>query len=103
MIFKYVRGPLKIPKSMSAEAKDLIKKLLCRDPRKRLGSQRDSEQLKQHPFFGDLEWQDVFNRKLQMPGVDIPKINIHETIKISFNSSEEHNKKVQGWTFINGV
>ena len=37
------RGPLKIPKHMSADAKDLIKKLLSRDPRKRLGANRDSE------------------------------------------------------------
>jgi len=27
---------------MSNEAKDLIKRLLCRDPRKRLGADRDS-------------------------------------------------------------
>jgi hypothetical protein len=40
------RGPLKIPKTMSNEAKDLIKKLLCRDPRKRLGATRDSEEIK---------------------------------------------------------
>ena len=86
---------------MTAEAKDLIKKLLCRDPRKRLGSQKDSEELKEHPFFQELDWQEVFNRKLEMPPVDIPKININETIKISFSSSEEHNKKVEGWTFIN--
>ncbi len=38
-----IRGPLKIPKNMSTEAKDIIKKLLCRDPKKRLGHQRDSE------------------------------------------------------------
>lgn len=42
------RGPLKIPKTMSHDAKDLIKKLLCRDPRKRLGASRDSEELKEH-------------------------------------------------------
>jgi serine/threonine protein kinase len=45
------RGPLKIPKSMSNNAKDLIKKLLCRDPRKRLGANKDSEEIKEHPFF----------------------------------------------------
>lgn len=38
-----LRGPLKIPKSMSNHAKDIIKKLLCRDPNRRLGAQRDSE------------------------------------------------------------
>jgi hypothetical protein len=42
-IFYYFRGPLKIPKSMSNNAKDLIKKLLCRDPRKRLGANKDSD------------------------------------------------------------
>jgi serine/threonine protein kinase len=49
---------------MSAPAKDIIKKLLCRDPRKRLGAERDSEELKEHEFFKDVNWQDVFARKL---------------------------------------
>lgn len=43
MMMRLFRGPLKIPKGMSPEAKDIIKKLLCRDPRKRLGSVRDAE------------------------------------------------------------
>lgn len=42
---------------MSAEAKDVIKKLLCRDPKKRLGCQNDADDLKEHPFFADLDWQ----------------------------------------------
>lgn len=49
---------------MSANAKDLIKKLLCRDPRKRLGANKDSEEIKEHPFFEGINWEDVFNRKL---------------------------------------
>lgn len=36
-----------------------------------------------------------------MPPVDIPKINENETIKVSFNNTEE-NKKVEGWTFVQG-
>lgn len=74
---------------------------MCRDPKKRLGSVRDSEELKEHAFFGGLNWQEVFNRKLPMPPVDIPKINENETIKVSFNNTEE-NKKVEGWTFVQG-
>ncbi len=31
---------------MSPEAKDLIKKLLCRDPKKRLGNRKDAEEIK---------------------------------------------------------
>ena len=47
---------------MSPNAKDLIKKLLCRDPRKRLGATKDSEELKEHPFFEGIDWQSVLNR-----------------------------------------
>ena len=62
---------------MSANAKDLIKRLLSRDPRKRLGANRDSEELKEHPFFEGISWQDVMNRELKMPEVDLPKINLN--------------------------
>lgn len=87
---------------MSTNAKDLIKKLLCRDPRKRLGANKDSEEIKEHPFFEDINWEDVFNRKLQMMPIEDPKINLNEPIKVTFMQSE-NNKKVEGWTFINKI
>lgn len=86
---------------MSNEAKDLIKKLLCRDPRKRLGASRDSEEIKEHEFFKDINWQDVFNRKFEMPPIEEPKFNLNETIKVNFENTEA-GKKIEGWTFING-
>ena len=91
---------MKIPKNMSANAKDLIKKLLCRDPRKRLGANKDSEELKEHPFFDGINWQEVMNRELIMPSVDIPKVNLNETIKVSFENNGDVSKKVENWTFI---
>ena len=77
---------------MSNEAKDLIKKLLCRDPRKRLGAIRDSQEIKQHDFFKGMNWQDVFNRKLQMPPIEDPKINMNEIIKVNFDNTENGKK-----------
>ena len=39
-------GPLLIPKSMSESAKSLIKELLCRNPKKRLGAINDAADIK---------------------------------------------------------
>ena len=35
-----------------------------------------------------------------MPAVDIPKVNMNETIKVSFENSGDLAKKVENWTFI---
>ncbi|PIN14413.1 putative serine/threonine protein kinase [Handroanthus impetiginosus] len=39
-----------------AEARDLIEKLLVRDPRRRLGCARGATDLKRHPFFNGIKW-----------------------------------------------
>lgn len=42
------------------EAKDLIKALLELDPKKRIGSgERDSEEIKLHPFFKGIDWNQI--------------------------------------------
>ncbi|OMP07786.1 hypothetical protein COLO4_07050 [Corchorus olitorius] len=39
-----------------AEAKDLIEKLLVKDPRRRLGCTRGAQDIKRHPFFNGIKW-----------------------------------------------
>lgn len=59
---------MRIPNTMSEEARNLIIALLNRNPRKRLGAgPGDAEELKQHKFFSGINWQDVQNEKLKMP------------------------------------
>ncbi|EGR31064.1 protein kinase domain protein [Ichthyophthirius multifiliis] len=53
-------GSLKFPKYVSADAKDLIQKLMIKDPMKRLGS-KGSQEVKNHHFFSDVNWTDVYN------------------------------------------
>lgn len=58
-------GPLRIPHTMSLEARDLILNLLNRNPKKRMGAgEADSEELKRHAFFKDIKWDDVAQHKL---------------------------------------
>ncbi|KAK7401682.1 hypothetical protein VNO78_13354 [Psophocarpus tetragonolobus] len=39
-----------------AEAKELIEKLLVKDPRKRLGCAKGATEVKRHPFFDGIKW-----------------------------------------------
>lgn len=57
-LFNVVGQPLKFPEgsNISFAAKDLIKGLLAKDPKKRLGYKRGATEIKQHPFFESLNW-----------------------------------------------
>ena len=56
---KYFEIPDKV--SLSKEAEDLIKKLI-NNPNKRLGK-NGAEEIKKHPFFKDLDWDNIRNEK----------------------------------------
>merc|ERR1711879_342825 len=50
----------------SAEAKSLLRGLLHRDPKKRLGSgPRDFLDIKEHPFFRSIDWEMLLNKEIQ--------------------------------------
>ncbi|XP_003408869.1 ribosomal protein S6 kinase alpha-5 isoform X1 [Loxodonta africana] len=56
------------PQDMSAVAKDLIKRLLMKDPKKRLGcGPRDADEIKEHLFFQKINWDDLAAKKVPAP------------------------------------
>ncbi|KAK9762287.1 Serine/threonine kinase [Basidiobolus ranarum] len=56
------------PTNMSRDSVSLIQKLLTRDPEKRLGSGRsDAEEIKRHPFFRGVNWDDIMNKRIDPP------------------------------------
>lgn len=46
--------------------RDLLKKLLERNPKKRLGV-NGAEEIKTHPWFKNINWEDVYNKKYNPP------------------------------------
>nr|AML77928.1 putative LOV domain-containing protein [Pinguicula agnata] len=63
---------IKFPRSkeVSVQAKQLIYRLLHRDPKNRLGSREGANEVKQHPFFRGINWALV--RCMSPPLLDAP-------------------------------
>lgn len=69
---------------LSKEAQDLIQKLLDKDPEKRLGCKNDSRDLKEHPFFASINWDQLARREVDAlfkPEVGHDKLNCFKKMK----------------------
>ncbi|BFZ53820.1 Serine/threonine-protein kinase [Savitreella phatthalungensis] len=61
-------GKVRFPKdTLSVEGRNFVKGLLNRNPDHRLGSKRDAAELKEHPFFADIDWAALLQKKLAPP------------------------------------
>uniref|UniRef100_A0A8C2G5W5 non-specific serine/threonine protein kinase n=1 Tax=Cyprinus carpio TaxID=7962 RepID=A0A8C2G5W5_CYPCA len=67
LCFVHYMAP-EIIRGKAGHGKDLLRKLLVKDPHKRLGSgPRGAEEIKSHPFFKGLNWSDLAEKKVQSP------------------------------------
>ncbi|KAG9032589.1 Serine/threonine kinase [Tulasnella sp. UAMH 9824] len=56
------------PPAMPRDGVSVLQRLLDRDPNRRLGSGKsDAEEIKQHPFFENTNWDDVLNQRIPPP------------------------------------
>lgn len=61
---------------MTEELKDLIRKLLDRDQKKRLGSINDADDIVNHPWFADMNWEKLMAKEIPSPFMpDMEQIN----------------------------
>lgn len=88
---------------------DLLQKIID----KRLGTHNDIEEIKQHEYFSDINWNDVYERKLKppKPQSDNFVVNYTKPRKIiqedanNINDNNANNVKetklhFKGWSFI---
>ncbi|KAK9075155.1 hypothetical protein SSX86_003475 [Deinandra increscens subsp. villosa] len=79
-----------VPEEMSPEAADLIDQLLTEDPDQRLGA-RGSTEVKQHPFFRDINWDTLARQKAAfVPSFESALDTSYFTSRYTWNTSEEH-------------
>ncbi|AOA64082.1 Serine/threonine-protein kinase [Komagataella phaffii CBS 7435] len=61
-------GKVKFPKDvLSSEGRSFVKGLLNRNPRHRLGAINDARELRDHPFFNDIDWALLKVKKIPPP------------------------------------
>jgi len=76
-----LRKPLEFTDPCSEEAKDLLRKLLDRNPETRL---QNVDLFKAHPFFKDINWDDLYNRRIKPPFV--PNVDALKNFSEEFTS-----------------
>lgn len=65
---KIVRDPVEYPMFLSTHARDILMRLLEKNPNNRLGSSKlDFKELQMHSFFNNLNWSDLLEKKIQPP------------------------------------
>lgn len=98
-LFENIRsGKLLLPPYLSEEAKDLIVKLLERNPERRLGA-GGAEEVKQHPWFKSIDWLIAISRGLKPPKPVLKKITpVNISVKAFYNGKRGKNK-LEGWSF----
>lgn len=69
-------GKVRFPRdALSTEGRNFVKGLLNRNPSHRLGANGDADELMQHPFFADVDWN-ALSRKMLVPPFK-PKLKDH--------------------------
>ena len=113
-IDKVLRGKLTLPPYLTAEAKDLLKKLLRRHSQSRLGAGPDDDKaVRRHSFFKHINWDDLLNRRVEPPfrpplknEEDVSLFDTKFTKQSPVDSpdncpiSESANKVFQGFTYV---
>lgn len=80
----------RVPEEMSVEAQDLIDRLLTEDPNQRLGA-RGASEVKQHPFFRDINWDTLARQKAAfVPASESALDTSYFTSRFTWNPSDEN-------------
>ena len=55
----------RFPSGLNPLTRNILEGLLQKDPTKRLGSKNDAEEVRAHPWFQGINWDDLRNKKYQ--------------------------------------
>ena len=97
---------LLFPEFFSEELKDLLKKMLNKNPKNRIGIENDKSDLKNHEFFRDINWDDIMKKKVKPPVemVDVrEEYDLKEKVEfrdVDYNKDNQFIKRIKDFTFI---
>lgn len=80
-----INCPVDYPRFLSPSVKSLLNGLFERDPEKRYGGKQQSENIRLHPFFFEVNWEKLERGEVEPPFkprvVSIREINILNDLK----------------------
>jgi hypothetical protein len=91
---KILQSRLNLSTSLSLEARDLLMQLLNRNPERRL---RDPNQIKQHPFFRDIDWERVRRRELEVPRLRVQRPHTQSLSRDNIYGGAGSYVQLPGW------
>ncbi|KAJ7986667.1 hypothetical protein DPEC_G00342260 [Dallia pectoralis] len=69
-----VNDEVRYPKFLSTEAISIMRRLLRRNPERRLGAgEKDAEEVKKHPFFRNVDWDGLLSKKVRPAFIPVIK------------------------------
>lgn len=108
MFENILNSTLELP-NCSTEAQDILIKLLVKDPDERMGTSGGAQEIKDHPWFDDMDWDSVIKGELDPPmpylkaGVAHRHTKLEEKqIGLPKQGEEVYDdeEKIGGWSFI---
>ena len=93
---KIYEQKIKIPSFVGDDAKDLILKLTVINPKERLGAKNEDD-IKNHPFFGGLNFDDVLNKKITPPFIP----NVENEIDLRYFDKQFTKNKIDDSSMMN--
>jgi len=107
MMYKNIsENKLLFPEFFSDELKDLLRKMLNKNPKNRIGIENDKSDLKNHEFFRDINWDDLMKKKIKPPVemVDVrEEYDLKEKVDfkdVDYNKDNQYLRRINGFTFI---
>ncbi|XP_066428531.1 protein kinase C delta type-like [Eleutherodactylus coqui] len=91
--FYYGKDP-KFPSWLDADLKDLLERLLCNNPEKRLGVHED---IRDHPFFNTMNWKNLELKREQPPFKPFSRVLENENLQWPEDGTPLH--PVTGFSF----
>jgi protein-serine/threonine kinase len=98
-----MHATLKFSRVKSPALKDLLERLMVKNPLERLGANGAGE-IKSHPYFSGVNWESVYRRELEveLPEVSAGRIKQAPKADRIFGTEESKTKRhVEEWSFIN--
>ena len=96
-----INDEVQFPAYINRTTKDFILRLLEKDPAKRLGASSGARELKRHPFFAGVDWQQVFQKKVKL--FDTSEITpyqwqSHDQDIVDRVDSRSHAQRIMNWS-----